>query len=171
MLLCLCAVNIWDAAVVIHREYLYPYSGGRDAADYLKRVGADRGPIFGFLFGVVSVQAYFDHNVFANISTSYFHHGLPLEGTSLNEEELQRVKPKFVIAYSAEPQLMMDTDVPLLNALGYELVHFSDGYYLYKRAVYQRETYFIFRRFAANPAGLPRESGLGQDPSNQQTRP
>ncbi len=29
LLLCLCAVNIWDAEVVIRREYAYPYSGAR----------------------------------------------------------------------------------------------------------------------------------------------
>jgi hypothetical protein len=57
LLLCLCAINICDSAVVIEREYLYPYSGAQDAASYLKSVGADHGPMFGFLFGVVAVQA------------------------------------------------------------------------------------------------------------------
>src|SRR5208337_1584099 len=55
LLLGLCALNIWDAEVAIHREYLYPYSGAPDAARYLKSVGADRGPMFGFLHGVVGV--------------------------------------------------------------------------------------------------------------------
>ena len=78
LLLCLCAVNIWDAVVVIRHEYLYPYSGAEDAAKYLKAVGADRGPIFGFSDGMAGVQAYFDHNILANTPTAYFHHGLPL---------------------------------------------------------------------------------------------
>ena len=83
LLLCLFAVNIWDAAVVIKREYRYPYSGSEDAANYLRSVGADKAPMFGFLFGVVAVQAYFDHNILANLPTAYFHHGLPLIGDSL----------------------------------------------------------------------------------------
>jgi hypothetical protein len=154
LLLCLCAVNILDAEVAIHREYLYPYSGARNAADYLKEVGADRGPMFGFLFGVNAVQAYFDHNLFSNMSSSYYHNGLPLEGTSVSYEELRRVKPPYVISYSSAPQMMMDTGIPLFVAEGYELVHFSDGYYLYKRGVYQRETYFILKRATAS-AGAP----------------
>jgi hypothetical protein len=146
VLLCLCVVNIWDSVVVIRREYLFPYSGAEDAAKYLKGVGADRGPMFGFLIGTAAVQAYFDHNIFANVSTTYFHHGLPLDGNNLNVDELNRVKPEYVVAYSQEPELMLQLGIPQLTSLGYETVHFSDGYYLYKRAIYARDVYFILRR-------------------------
>ena len=156
-LLGLVGINIWDASVTIEREIRYPYSGAEDAAKYLKSVGADRGPIFGFLFGVVGVQAYFDHNIFANMPTSYFHHGLPLAGTSLDVDELRRVKPEYVVAYSQEPELMARFGLPQLFSEGYESVHFSDGYYLYKRSVYEREVYFILRRQQSD--GLP--GGVG----------
>jgi len=145
-LLCLCAVNIWDSVVAIGREYRYPYSGAQDAAQYLKSVGADRGPMFGFLFGTVGVQAFFDHNIFRNVPTAYFHHGIPLHGTNLDVDELYRVNPEYIVAYSQEPELMLQTGLPQLTSRGYELVHFSDGYYLYKRAVFEREVYFILRR-------------------------
>ncbi len=150
LLLCLFAVNIWDAAVVIQREYRYPYSGSQDAARYLKSVGADRGDVFGYLFGVVAVEAYFDHNILKNLPTAYYHHGLPLIGDSINEEELNRIRPEYVIAYSADPQLMIKVGIPDLESRGYKMVHFSDGYYLYKQAVYQRESYFILRRVQPN---------------------
>lgn len=146
LLLCLCGVNIWDAAVVLQREYLYPYSGAQDAAKYLKSVGADRSPMFGFLFGTVGVQAYFDKNLFANMPTTYFHHGLPLYGTDLNIDDLRRVNPEYVVAYSIDPNLMVQFGIPQLTREGYEVVHFSDGYYLYKRAVFERDVYFILRR-------------------------
>ena len=146
MLVCLCVINIWDSEVVIHHEYLYPYSSAEDAARYLKAVGADKGPMFGFLFGVVAVQAHFDHNIVANIPTAYFHHGLPLYGTNLDVSELYRVNPEYIVAYSIEPQLMLENGVPELTSRGYQLVHFSDGYYLYKRGVFEREAYFILRR-------------------------
>jgi hypothetical protein len=149
-LLCLCAVNIWDSAVVVKREYLYSYSGAEDAAKYLKSVGADRGPIFGFLHGVDAVQAYFDHNILANTPTAYFHHGLPLAGRSLDLDELDRIKPEYLLAYSEDPELMLRVNIPQFNALGYEVVHFSDGYYLYKRSVYVRDVYFILRRTHAS---------------------
>lgn len=146
LLLVLCVINVWDAAVVIKREYFYPYSGGEDAAKYLKSVGAGGEPIFGYLFGVVAVQAYFDHNIFANMPTAYFHQGVPQRGTSLDVEELRAINPEYVVAYSVDPQLMLDTDGPMWLSLGYQMVHFSDGYYLYKQSVYQREGYLIFRR-------------------------
>lgn len=150
LLLVLCAFNIWDSLIVIQREYAYPYSGSADAAQYLKSVGADHGPMFGFLHGVVAVQAYFDHNIFENNRNAFYHHGLPLESAQLNLEELHRVNPQYVVAYSDEPQVMLEKGAPLLIAEGYELVHFSDGYYLYKRGVFEREVYFIFRKKAAS---------------------
>ncbi len=148
LLLVLCTVNLFDAAVVIHREYLYPYSGSEDAAKFLKNVGADRQPLFGLLYGVAAIQAYFDHNILTNLHTAYFHHGLPDEeaGTTLNLSELHRVDPEYIVVYSDEPELMMQLGAPYLFNEGYRIVHFSDGYYLYKRAVYQRDTYFIFQK-------------------------
>jgi hypothetical protein len=156
LLVCLCTINLWDAAVAIQRERLYPYSGAEDAANYLKSVRADKGPIFGFLYGMVGVQAYFDHNILANVPTAYFHHGLPLEGTSLDAAKLRQMNPEYVVAYTQDPELMMQAGIPQLTAQGYEIVHFSDGYYLYKRAVFEREVYFILRR---------RDSAAGQIPS------
>ena len=146
LLLCLCAVNLWDAAVVIDREYKYPYSGAPDAARYLRAVGSDRGPMFGFLMGVVAVQAYFDQHLFANIPTSYFHLGFPRTGVDLNVDELYRIRPEYIVAYTIDPQMMLETGLPELTSRGYEVVHISDGYYMYKRAVWQREVYFILRR-------------------------
>jgi hypothetical protein len=163
MLLALCAFNIWDASVVIKREYLYPYCGAADAAQYLRSVGADRGPMFGFLFGVVAVQAYFDHNIFINNPHSYFHHGLPLKTTQLEPGELEQIKPEYVVAYSMDPKLMMESGVPQVTSRGYDLVHFSDGYYLYKRGVFEREVYFIFRRSANAPAKWPAVAGTTPD--------
>ncbi len=155
LLICLCAVNIWDSAVVMNREYLYPYSGAEDAARYLSAAVARRQPVFGFLFGVVAVQAYFDSNILANAPTSFYHQGVPLRATRLDVNELERVNPDYVVAYSVDPDLMLRTDGPVWTSLGYEMVHFSDGYYLYKRLIYQRESYLIFRRVGLKPEQAP----------------
>ena len=166
-MLVLCAVNIWDSAIVIQREYVYPYSGATDAAQYLKSVGADRGPMFGFLHGVVGIQAYFDHNIFQNNRNAFYHHGLPLESAQLNLSELHRVNPEYVVAYSDAPEAMLKKGVPELIGQGYELVHFSDGYYLYKRGVYEREVYFIFRRKPVD-AALPGGPDSAGEPAARQ---
>lgn len=146
LMLALCAVNIWDAVVSVTRDYRYPYSGAEDAANYLKSVGADRVPVFGYLFGTVAVQAYFDHNILTNMPSAYFHQGTPLKGITLDADEVMKVGPEYILAYSNAPDLLVKMNGPTFTSLGYELVHFSDGYYMYKRGVYQRETYFIFRR-------------------------
>jgi hypothetical protein len=157
LMLCLCSVNVWDSAVVIRREYLFPYSGAEDAARYLKSVGAGREPVFGYVFGINAVQAYFDHNFFANLPTSYYHLGLPKKGDRLDEDELRRVNPEYLVTYTVDPELMLDTDGPMWESLGYELVHFSDGYYLYKRLVYEREAYLIFHRVHRASSSKPFE--------------
>jgi len=146
LLLGLCALNVWDGVVAIRHEYLYPYSGAEDAANYLKSVGADSEKIVGFLYGVVGVQAYFDHNILANIPTAYYHHGTPLRGFDLDINEFRGINPEYVVAFTEQPQLMMDFGIPPIRAEGYEIVHVSDGYMLYKRGVYVRQVYLILGR-------------------------
>ncbi len=150
-ILCLCAVNMVDAYGVIRNEYLYPYNGGKDAAEYLRSVGADRTTMFGLLYGIVGVQAYFDRNIFSNCPTTYFHHGVPLHATTLNPDDLMRYQPEYIVSYSNDPEIFLRYGAGQLNSFGYEQVHFSDGYYLYKRGVYQREVYFIFKRKLSEP--------------------
>ena len=149
LLLCLCAVNIWDGAVTIERDYLYPYSGAEDAANYLKSVGADRRSIFGFAFGSSAVQPYFEHRIYANIPTSYIHNGQPGYGFWLDAKELQRVNPEYIVVFSPNPEATLRSDEAAWESYGYKLAHFSDGYYFYKREIYERETYFIYRRVYA----------------------
>jgi hypothetical protein len=146
LLICICGINIWDAAIVAYREYRYPYSGAEDAANYIKAVDADKRPMFGFLMGVAGVQAYFDRNILTNIPTTYFHHGTPVVGTNLDIDQLRTVSPEYILVYTQDPGLTLKVNIPTLAAEGYEIVHFSDGYYLYKRAVFERDTYFILRR-------------------------
>jgi hypothetical protein len=162
LLFCLCAVNIWDAVVVIRHEYLYPYSGAEDAAKYLKSVGADRGSIFGFSYGIVGVQAYFDRNILANTASAYFHHGLPLEGATVTADQLQRATPDYLVVYSNKPNEMLQQTIPGFRMQGYDVVHFSDGYYIYKRSVIQREAYFILRRTRPDAGQAPARMDPGQ---------
>jgi MFS family permease len=145
-LLCLCGMNLWDAEVALRHEYAFPYSGAEDAAKYLKSVGADRGKIAGFLYGVVGIQPYFDHNILVNFPNTYFHHGLPLYGFDLNIDEFRRMNPDYVVAFTELPEAMMEYGIPVIEAEGYEIVHVSDGYMIYKQGVYVRQIYFILRR-------------------------
>src|SRR5208282_2752585 len=68
LLVCVFGLNIWDAAITIRHDYLYPYSGAGDAAFFLNATATTGYPIFGYQYGVAGVQAYFDHNILSNIS-------------------------------------------------------------------------------------------------------
>ncbi len=147
LLLLFAGIQIWDSAVAIHHEYLYPYSGAEDAAKFLKSENAQQGPMFGFSYGVAGIQAYFDHNIFSNIPTAYFHHGLPLYGKNLDLGEIAQVSPGYIVIFDEDPQRILDLHViDGLASVGYAMVHFSDGYQFYRRGVYVRQTYFIFKR-------------------------
>jgi hypothetical protein len=151
-----CGIQIWDSIVVIDHEYLYPYSGAEDAAKFLKSEGADKGPIYGFSYGIAGIQAYFDHNIFTNIPTSYFHHGLPLYGKNLDLGQVDRVSPGYIVIFDEDPQRIIDLHViDALGSIGYQMVHFSDGYQLYRRGVYVRQVYFILKRTGLQNAYAP----------------
>jgi hypothetical protein len=135
-----------DAGVAIRHEYLYPYSGAEDAAKYLKSVGADKARILGFLYGEVGIQAYFDHDILSNMPTAYYHQGMPFYGLELDVEEFKRLSPDYVIVFTEQPKIAMEVGIPEVRAQGYEIVHFSDGYMIYKQGVYVRQAYFILRR-------------------------
>jgi hypothetical protein len=147
-LVILFAWQIWDSAVVIRNEYRFPYSGAEDAAKYLKSVGADRQQIFGYLYGMAGIQAYFDHNIEANSATAYFHHGAPFVSTKFDTDEIQRLSPEYIVVpcWFNVKQTFEQLYQPAMASQGYSLVHFSDGYMLWKRGVAMRQVYFIFRR-------------------------
>lgn len=146
LLVCLFVLNIWDAAVATRHDYLYPYSGAEDAANYLRSVGAVGKPIFGYMYGAAAVQAYFDHNILANMTTTYYHHGEPLQGRILDWEEINAANPEYLIVHSENPRSDYRNVNAALNSQGYKLAHLSDGYPFYKRAVDEHQAYLIYRR-------------------------
>jgi hypothetical protein len=148
LLVCLFAYQAWDATFVIEHDYKFPYSGAEDAASYLKSVGAERGRIFGFLYGVVAVQAYFDHNILANYETAYFHHSSSSLAANLDPEELKAANPEYLLVpcWSEPDRAYRELYRPMMANLGYTLVHVSDGYLLTKRGWKDRQVYLVFRR-------------------------
>lgn len=146
LIACVALFNMWDAAVVIRNEYRYPYSGSKDVVQYLKSVGADRQTVFGYLYGLVAVQAYYDHNILANMPTAYFHHGLPFTGAHISGDAIDRASPEYIIFASVEPNVTLAQMNEMMAAKGYRMVHFSDGYIFVKRWAFDRETYLIYKR-------------------------
>lgn len=146
LLACLELFNIWDAAVVIRNEYRYPYSGAQDVVRFLNSVDAGREPIFGYMYGMAAVQAYYDHNILSNTPTTYAHHGLPLIDANIDEQQLHQLSPEYIVLFCEDPIFMYKRINGYLVSEGYVKAHFSDGYILYKRVSYERQSYLIYKR-------------------------
>jgi hypothetical protein len=130
------AVSAW------RHDYVAPYSGSRDAALYLKQVGADHTSMFGFCYPIVAIQAYFDHSIFANWPTAY------LRGTKDEEAGACMLEPQPNYDYLVTPVLHGDED-PNSSAIqerGYIPVHVSPGRAFFKQGVQITETFVIYRR-------------------------
>jgi succinate dehydrogenase hydrophobic anchor subunit len=145
MLVALLGYHVWNGAVIISNDYMLPYSGAEDAANYLKAVGADHQVILGIGYGMVGVEAYFDHPIEVNRPTAYFHHGArgtpPRHVADYNPDYI--VMPCFQRCETVDDPL---EDASLGTPLRYFLVHASRGYVLDKRGWYMRQDYFIYRK-------------------------
>jgi hypothetical protein len=143
------AFQVWTSAIAITHEIRLPFTGAEDCARYLKSVGAGHQGVvvFGYFYSRVAVQAHFEHNIFANTTTEYFHHAM--EGTvfAVPPHDLD-AKPDYVVIplwNDARQQYRRDYE-KLLAERGYSLVHLSDGRIIDKRGLVEREAYLVYRR-------------------------
>jgi hypothetical protein len=130
------AVSAW------RHDFSTPYSGSKDAAIYLKQVGADHERIFGFCYPMVAIQAYFDHSIFANWPTAYLH------ATKDEEAGACVLDGKSSYDYLVTPVQQGDKDpyAVAILARGYVPVHVSPGRVFFKQGVQMTETFIIYRR-------------------------
>ncbi len=159
LLVCVLGYECWNSARVIRNDYRDPYCGAEDAAKFLKSAGADQHPMVGYLYGMVAVQAYFDHNILANVPTAYAHHGLPLQGVRLDREELRAIHPDYVVFPCWEncKAAYLNMYEPFLRPEGYSLAHISDGHLFWKGGWDLRQLYFIYKRDGAEITRPSRE--------------
>ena len=140
------SLNVWDGYAALLQDYLFPYCGSQDAAQFLKQVAADNTVIYGYTFGTSAVSAYFDRNIFSNMPTTYYHQGLPGHGAILDYDEIAAVSPAYLVLFSTNELADFRSIDPQLRANGYALVHFSKGNIFYKRFAFDTSSYFIYQR-------------------------
>lgn len=133
--------TVWTVSAWRH-DYVAPYSGSKDAAIYLKQVGADHMRMFGFCYPMVAIQAYFDRGIFANWPTAYLH------ATKGEEEGACVLEPQPNYDYLVTPVHKDDEDIyaPALRSRGYVPVHVSPGRVFFKQGFWKSETFVIYRR-------------------------
>lgn len=133
--------TVWAVSAWRH-DYLAPYSGSRDAAAYLKQVGADHQRIFGFCYPMVAIQAYFDHSIFENWPTAYLH----ASKVSYDHACVLKGNPSY--DYLVTPVVDGDEDptAAAIRSRGYVPVHVSPGHEFFRQGISETETFVIYRR-------------------------
>jgi hypothetical protein len=138
----------WPA---IRGDWAGPYSGARDAAEYLKSVHAEKLGIGGYTFWAVGVQPYFPHNIFLNYGTptspANYHFSIDFEKRAglIMQSETENGPPFLVYA----PEMSPEQAAPMIEefrSLDYVLVHYSDGRRFFKGLPGPHSPYFIFER-------------------------
>lgn len=136
--------------IAMKADWEGPYTGAKDAAQYLKAVGADKLGVAGYTFWSVGVQPYFDHNIFLNYGGPHaparYHFAFEFEKHTANvmSSELESGPPFLVFA----PEITTQEAVPVVQefrSYGYLLVHYSPGTKYFKTTG-TPAPYFIFER-------------------------
>jgi hypothetical protein len=135
----------------IRGDWAGPYSGARDAAEYLKSVHAEKLGIGGYTFWAVGIQPYFSHNIFLNYgapnSPALYHFSIDFERRAgvLMQSEMENGPPFIVFAPEMSPEQAAPT-IEEFRSLNYVLVHYSGGRRFFKGLPGPPSPYFIFER-------------------------
>jgi len=149
----LCALFAYQTAwswSAVRSDWLLPYSGAREAAEYLKSAGADRESIDGFDYNVIAILPYFESNIFANLrppTGSPFQHSFSrmfrLRSTLNGATELGSKWVVVGIIASAQ----MQPSEAIVERSGYELAHVAPGTaFSHSDSLSEKQTYLIFKR-------------------------
>ncbi len=133
--------TVWAVSAWRH-DFVAPYSGSKDAAIYLKHVGADHARTFGFCFAMVAIQPYFDHSIFENWPTSYLHATKAEEANACLLED----QPSYDYLVTPVQNGVEDPYAAAIRARGYAPVHVSPGFNFFKLGYAKTETFVIYRR-------------------------
>jgi hypothetical protein len=140
--------SFWSISAV-QWDWLLPYSGAREAAEFLQSMGAHRQSVEAFDHISVAIQPYFSHNIFANFrapgGAAFYRDTMDFRRrtTLTNESELTA---DWVVAGVLAPSLMPAT-TQLVERSGYSLMHVAYGSGFFPRAdLVDEQTYLIFRR-------------------------
>ena len=140
--------QVFNAAVAIRNEVRLPYSGAEDMARYLAPLVQQGEVIYGNQYGMVAINAYFDHNIFGNLQRAYYHHSITEYNPQQVEEQLRSGAADYLVIQYFDPfdeDLFMKEKV-VMRDWGYPLDHFSDGYLLTKTGYSRCQIYMLFKK-------------------------
>ena len=149
LLVAILCYQTYAAASVIKRDVRLPYSGASDAAEFLRPIVKKGTTVYGYQYGMVAISAYFDHKIFANLNTSYYHHVWRTFNQNDIEREVIAGKPEYLVFQwwqQWDPRLYTASLGTIMQNMGYTFVHASDGFLFTKTGYSNRQIYLIFQR-------------------------
>ncbi|MGA3087431.1 MAG: hypothetical protein ABSD75_02390 [Terriglobales bacterium] len=140
--------QVASAAAAIRNEIRLPYSGAEDMAKYLAPLVKRGKVIYGNQYGMVAINAYFDHNIFGNWHTAYYHHSVTEYNPDQLVDQLRAAQADYIVAQYFDPfdENLFRKEMVVMSSWGYPLDHFSDGYLLTKIGPCHCDLYMAFRK-------------------------
>jgi hypothetical protein len=140
--------QVFAASMAIRDEVQLPYSGAEDMAKYLKPLVKEGKVIYGFQYGMVAINAYFDHNIFANLNRAYYHHSVSEYNPQQLSDALRAAQADYIVIQYWDPFDEADFRryLRIMAAWGYQLDHFSDGYMMTKTGASHTQIYMVFKK-------------------------
>jgi hypothetical protein len=150
-LIALLALQIFYSAAALYHEYRLPYSGAKQAVPYLGEIIHSGQKIFAVDYGMTSVLAYFDHNIFQNQSelnsgASFFHHSSTY--VAADKESFltfRQRRPEYLLFIYWTPAQASEMQA-LAAKNGYVLDHVFPCRVIEKSSFDVYQTYLLYRR-------------------------
>jgi len=142
------AVQVWWSAMASWHDWQFPYSGSREAAQYMHEHGIDRQRVHAFKFATCSVLIGLDRNPFDNISPfmpGFFWVWTKQIFATQTPAALIQGKPDWILA-GAQLRPAVDVIPPPLP--GYQLDHVFSGRIIWKNEFYRTDSYYLYKRVA-----------------------
>lgn len=142
------AVQVYWSATACWHDWQFPYSGSREAAQYLREHGIDRQRIHVFKFITCAVLVGLDRNPFANVSPhmpGFFWVWTQQNFAGQNPTSLVQGKPDWILV-GAQLRPAVDVIPPPLP--GYALHRVFSGRIVWKDGYYRTDSYYLYKRVA-----------------------
>jgi len=141
-------VQVYWSTMAWWHDWKFPYSGSREAAQYLREHGIDKQRIHIFKFATCAVLLGLDHNPFANVAPY-----MPGSFWVWTKQIFAGQNPKALVVGDPDwilvgAQLRPAADVIPPPLPGYTLDHVFSGRFIWKDGFYQTDTYYLYRRVA-----------------------
>jgi len=147
------AVHVWWSVMAGWNDWKYPYSGSREAAQYLRAQGLDRQRIHIFKFSTCAILLYLDRNPFANVAPfmpgAFWVWTKEIFAGQTAPAVVEGDPPWVLIGAQMLPK-DEPKSAPLLP--GYAIERVFPGHMFWKDGYYQSDSYYLYRRIAP-PAG------------------